>query len=72
MLFTAILTLIFLLTPVSVSAYEYDFQKSPGITVDVLSELEFEAEFGDNSDIPRTDAEVIALAEGLFPVTAEL
>ncbi len=66
-----ILALIFLSTSTLAWAYQYEFQKSPGITVDVLHELEFLEQFGDNSDIPRTDARVIALARELYRPLSE-
>jgi hypothetical protein len=43
------------------------FNQNSGITVDILSEREFVARFGDNPDIPLTDHEVLALAQKLYP-----
>ena len=62
-----VLAFVFLFTSSFASAREYQFQKAPGVTIDVLSEQEFLSQYGDDFDSPRTDAEVIELAEKLFP-----
>jgi len=45
----------------------FNFTQNSGITIDILSENDFAAQFGENADIPRTDDDVIALARELYP-----
>lgn len=66
-----IVLLIILSTPFLANAYEYSFQQAEGIKIEVLSEKEFSALFGNNTDIPRTDKDIIELARKLYPPQGE-
>ena len=66
-----VLFVLFFLTPALSNAYEFTFQKSKGIQIEVLSEEDFSTRFGNNPEIPRTDEEIISLARRLYPSQEE-
>lgn len=67
---TRLLLVLMLFGPTVVAAGNpqvFIFDQNRGITIDILSDREFIAKFGDNPDIPRTDDDVIALVQKLYP-----
>jgi hypothetical protein len=65
---TVIISLfLMIITPVSAIGAIYEFQKAKGISIEILSQDDFNASFGNNPDVPRNDNDIIALAEKLFP-----
>jgi len=55
------------MTSVLAQPYTYQFQRTRGITIQVMTPEAFNASFGDNPDVPKEDGAIIALAERLFP-----
>ncbi len=62
-----LLAVFLLMTPAWANAQRLFQIQAADVTVEVLPEISFEAQFGDNPDIPRNDAGVIALARKLYP-----
>lgn len=56
-----------LMTSVLAQPYTYHFQRTRGIAIEVMTPEAFNETFGNNPDVPREDAAIIALAERLFP-----
>jgi hypothetical protein len=62
-----LIALIVMSIPMAATAYTFEFLKAGGITIEILSNDEFEYAFGSNADVPRRDDAIIGLAKKLFP-----
>lgn len=62
-----LICLALLLAPAPVSVQSHFYFSSQDVRLPITPPEAFQAAFGDNPDVPRTDAEVLALARRLYP-----